>query len=343
MKTQPEITIVVVQREGFSLTKENLQAIYEHTKVPFELVYVDANSPKREMKYLQQESLNRGFYLIRHDQFLFPNQARNLGLKYVKTPYVTFIDNDVIVSPGWLGKMLECAKDTGATVVGPLVCQYRPLHKEVHCAGGEAHIVVDRQGRRQLRTKLYLQGKKVSDVKHSLSRTVTEHAEFHCVLVKTSVFEELGVLDELMVNTQEHFDFCMSVSEEGGTIYFELDSIVTYVPVNPLKRWADLEFHMVRWNSISIEASLKHLQQKWELDDAKDIKHRLRSARNRGARSIIGPITQSLNLKVLRRPIRKIWVEIFDPFLSRYLIWTYQDLIYKASRGSDNFSRGKGA
>ena len=31
-----------------------------------------------------------------------PNQARNIGLAEVK-PSVVFIDNDVIVWPGWLG------------------------------------------------------------------------------------------------------------------------------------------------------------------------------------------------------------------------------------------------
>jgi len=38
------------------------------------------------------------------------------------------VDNDVIVSPGWLEALVACAGETGATVVSPLICQGTPLH-----------------------------------------------------------------------------------------------------------------------------------------------------------------------------------------------------------------------
>lgn len=42
---EPEVTIVVSPRERFSYTRESLESIYEHTKAPFKLVYVDGGSP----------------------------------------------------------------------------------------------------------------------------------------------------------------------------------------------------------------------------------------------------------------------------------------------------------
>jgi len=40
----PQVTIVVVPRERFSLAARSLQSIYEQSDVPFRLVYVDGGS-----------------------------------------------------------------------------------------------------------------------------------------------------------------------------------------------------------------------------------------------------------------------------------------------------------
>src|SRR5207249_8335576 len=54
------------------------------------------------------------------ERHLVPNEARNIGLRRVRTRYVVFIDNDAVPAPGWLERMVECAEETGAWVVGPL-------------------------------------------------------------------------------------------------------------------------------------------------------------------------------------------------------------------------------
>ena len=41
----PLATIVIVPRERFSLTRRNLESIYDCADAPFELVYVDGGSP----------------------------------------------------------------------------------------------------------------------------------------------------------------------------------------------------------------------------------------------------------------------------------------------------------
>ncbi len=106
----PRVTIVVVPRERFSCAAESLDSIYQHTTMPFELVYVDGGSPPSVQRYLQTQAREKGFQLLRTESFLSPNRARNLGLREVKTAYLVFIDNDVIVSPRWLETLIECAE-----------------------------------------------------------------------------------------------------------------------------------------------------------------------------------------------------------------------------------------
>ncbi|MCT7987868.1 glycosyltransferase family 2 protein [Laspinema olomoucense] len=319
--TDPQVTLVVVPRERFSCTRESLESIYQYTDIPFKLVYVDGNSPARVRQYLEEQACLHGFHLIRVDRYLSPNKSRNLGLSQVKTKYVAFLDNDVIVSPGWLERLINCAEETNATVVGPLMCQDKPVHEIIHFAGGESHIWTDNHGespRRRLREKMYKQGKRVAEVRDELQRQETELAEFHCVLVRRSIFDRLGPLDEAMLNTKEHLDFCMSVREAGETVYFEPASLVTYVPGPPLE-WTDLPFYMLRWSDAWQLNSLHRLRDKWNLDEDAYFQVKYKRMGWRRRKSILMPLSERLTFGIKSGFFERTILYPLDKLLNRYL------------------------
>lgn len=92
-------------------------------------------------------------------------------------------------------------------------------------------------------------------------------SEFHCALVRRSMFEKVGGLDEKMLSTKEHIDFCMTVREAGGSVWFEPASIITYVfpcrarPMSP----EDWPFFALRWSNSYGTRSLDHFVRKWGL------------------------------------------------------------------------------
>jgi len=67
---KPQITIIVSQRERFSYTRESLESIYQHTELPFSLIYVDGGSPQHVHRYLQQQAQEKKFQLIRIEHYL---------------------------------------------------------------------------------------------------------------------------------------------------------------------------------------------------------------------------------------------------------------------------------
>lgn len=257
-----KVTIVVVPRDHFSDTRESLESIYAHADLAFALVYVDGGSPRRIAGYLQRQADSRDFRLIRTNHYLSPNRARNLGAEGVETPYIVFIDNDVIVAPNWLSPLVECAEQTGAAVVGPLIYEQRPLHTIVHFAGGEARIettVVDSRAERHLIEKIF---------KKNIPSTSepTGCAEFHCMLVRTEAFQSVGGLDEHMLSTRENIDFCMAIKDSGGAIYLEPTSKITYLEPSSLK-FSDVPYFALRWSDDWDLSSLHHLRDKWELTE----------------------------------------------------------------------------
>jgi GT2 family glycosyltransferase len=257
------VTVVVVPRERFSYSKISLESIYANTDVPFHLVYVDGGSPAPIRRYLERKAKEKGFQLVR-SQYVSPNQARNIGLRHVDTKYVLFVDNDVEVTPGWLSALMQCAEETNASLVGPLYCIGPPVHEIVHMAGGEAHIL-EKEGLRRLYEKLRFCDQRVSDVRPQLRREPCELLEFHCMLARRSVFEELGPLDEALLGTREHVDLCLTVREAGGTVWFEPNAVTSHVLALSYA-WSDIPYYLLRWSDLWGQSSLRHFEQKWNLD-----------------------------------------------------------------------------
>jgi GT2 family glycosyltransferase len=291
------VTVVVVPRERFSCSARSLEGIFQNTAAPFDLVYVDGGSPRRVRRYLREQAERRDFRLIRRDRYLSPNEARNIGLAEVTSEYVVFIDNDVSVTPGWLDMLVRCADEEDAAVVGPLTL-FGPLeHEEIHLAGGEVSILEDGDGRRRrhVKEKMYFPGRRVSDVRHQLTRSECRLAEFHCLLARKDVFERVGPFDEAMLNTREHLDFSLAVMETGGTIWFEPESLVTYIPGPPFKP-TDIPFFMLRWSDAWERSSLRRFHEKWNLTEDEFFERRYARLGWRRQRSLVRPLVRWLTL-----------------------------------------------
>jgi GT2 family glycosyltransferase len=261
--SEPLVTIVVVPRERFSVTRRALEALYASTRGPFRLVYVDGGSPARIRRYLAAQARTRGFELVRTERHLVPNEARNIGLRRVRTRYVVFIDNDAVPAPGWLERLVECAEQTGAWVVGPLYFMGEPEREEIHMAAGDAGIEDRPEGRRFFERHRFT-GKRLDEVREHLARIPCGQVEFHCMLVRTAAFERLGPLDEAMMNMAEHSDLCLLVRRAGGEVYFEPTATVTYITTGRF-RWSDYRYFLRRWSEAWTNATVAHFRQKWAL------------------------------------------------------------------------------
>lgn len=228
------------------------------------------------------------------------------------------MDNDVILTSNWLQPLVTCAEETGAAIVGPLMCQNLPLHEIVHFAGGESHIVTDVHGKLHIREKMYKQGQKVAEVRPRLKQMPTELTEFHCMLVRSDVFERVGTFDEAMLNTKEHLDFCMTVTAAGETVYFEPNSIMTYVQGS--LDWTDIHYFMLRWSDAWTVNSLEHLRQKWNLEIDGYFKSKYKKLGWRRREQIITPLSRRLSLglnpKYLRKILRVLDKKVLNPYLT---------------------------
>ncbi len=255
------VTIVVVPREQFRITVPALESIYAHTRPPFTLLYIDGRSPNRSRQYLELQARQRNFRLIRTGHYVAPNDARTLAIPHINTEYVCFIDNDVIVTSGWLEHLVRCADETGAWAVGPLYCNEDPALGIIHMVGGLAHIR-EEGGRRAFFEEHRFARRLVAEVQDQLRREPTELVEFHCMLLRTETYDKFGPQDPRYLSCAEGLDMCLQLRRAGCAVYLEPAALVSNLQPPPFA-WSDLPFYLLRWSDAWNRISLRCFRERW--------------------------------------------------------------------------------
>lgn len=266
MANAPLVSIVCVPREGFRAAPACLERLIEDMVAPFRLIYVDGNAPPVIAQQIRRRVVGSGGTLLRSERYLKPTRARNLGLREVRTPYVVFLDNDVLVTPGWLEALVACAEETNAAFVSPVICMGDRNPRIVHVAGGENRIV-EENGRRWFVEDYDHAERPLSDVLGEIDRQPTGMAEFHAVLVRTEALRDLGALDEGCSTAFEHNDLCLSLLARNLTGWLEPKAVVDYVQDDATTP-ENFEYHMLRWCRRWIDESLVAFCAKWRLSPA---------------------------------------------------------------------------
>lgn len=98
-------SVVVVSHDALDQTRRCLAALRAARDERFrtELIFVDNGSTDGTAEFLAEQADVR---LIRNAQNLGAPRARNQGIRVANGAFVAFMDNDVMVSPGWLPRMM---------------------------------------------------------------------------------------------------------------------------------------------------------------------------------------------------------------------------------------------
>jgi hypothetical protein len=296
--TDPRVTIVVTQRERVSVMPETLDNIYDSTDLPVELIYVTGGLTGKWRRWLQAEAQRRGFTHAEAGRHMTPAEARNFGAQRAKTEFVLFVENDVLVQKGALEALLACADETRSDVVAPLTCEGRPVHTIIHHVGPEMQdeaFIDGPEGQRDFKEVYVLQGNTQHEVADKLVRRRTQNCEFHCVLIRRSLFDRIGYFDPDIVS-KEPLDFSWAVMRAGGDIWVEPKAVATFLipsETDPV-RLCDLPYFLLRWSPEWQRRSHDALKSKWGLSESGFIAKRRKLDRWRLIDHVVKPALQKV-------------------------------------------------
>ena len=198
--TPPDVSIVIVTFNQFDYTQKCLESIREHTNVNHEIIVIDNAStdgtPER-LKAFPEVRLIRN-----HENLGFP-AAVNQGINAAIGTDILLLNNDTVVTEGWLERFMEILKsDPAIGLVGPV-------------SNLVSGIQLDREVRYKDIAEMHRYAKQLHTSNSGATLTVPRVA-FLCTLIRGEVIRRIGGLDERFTpGNYEDDDFCLRSAMAG--------------------------------------------------------------------------------------------------------------------------------
>jgi GT2 family glycosyltransferase/tetratricopeptide (TPR) repeat protein/SAM-dependent methyltransferase len=212
-------SIVILTHDQLPLTRQCIDSIRLLTDQPYELVFVDNCSTDGTPEYLKTLSASdeRVKVILNTDNRGFPAGC-NQGIQVSRGEQVLLLNNDTVVTTGWLGRILRAlhsGKEVG--LVGP--CSNR--------VSGEQQIAVS-----------YSQPDLVGldgfawrwGQMHDQTTAETDRLVGFCLLIKRAVIDKVGLLDEQFgIGNFEDDDYCLRARRAGFRTLIARDAFVHHI------------------------------------------------------------------------------------------------------------------
>lgn len=197
-------SIIILAKDQYEYTKECIDSIFKFTKSPFELILVDNGSRDEIPNYFHNLQKNQSNVTVITNQSNvgFPKGV-NQALRKAKGKYVLIGNNDTVVTPGWLEKMIEhLEKDPKNGLVGPI-------------SNNISGLQIDKEASYQTMDEMLRYAQNITQKNRAVIQEFPRLA-FFCTLIKREVFDKIGGLDErFSPGNYEDDDFCMRAQVAG--------------------------------------------------------------------------------------------------------------------------------
>lgn len=209
---QPKVSIIIPVYNKVEYTRQCLEALIEHTPSElYEVIIVDNGSTDGTGNFLA--TLEGDVKLITNAQNLGFSKACNQGAQAAAGAYLVFLNNDTVPHEHWLTELIDVADalDDVAVVGGKLL----------YPDGTIQHAGVVTPPDHLYR---FMRGDFPPADKPRDFQIVTAA----CMLIRRSVFFDVGGFDDLFINGGEDVDLCLKIREYGYRVFYNPRSVLTH-------------------------------------------------------------------------------------------------------------------
>ena len=201
----PRVSIIVLCFNGLEeATRPCIESIYRNTPADdFELVIVDNASSDGTAEYLRHlESLHPNIKIQLNEANKGYAGGNNDGLRLAQGRYLVLLNNDTLVPPGWLDRLLLLLEaNSSIGMVGPVT----------NSAGNEQRVNI-----KGLVENNYEQLSNSYITRNQNVWFETQRLGFYCVALRRIVYQQVGFLDENFgIGMFEDDDYCVRVLAYG--------------------------------------------------------------------------------------------------------------------------------
>lgn len=104
------VSLVVLCVGMFGMTKNCIKLIRENTAPIYELIIVADACPPKMLDWLKSLERQKRAKIIINEKPVGAPTALNMGIKAAKQKYISFVENDIRVTKGWLSELMNVLK-----------------------------------------------------------------------------------------------------------------------------------------------------------------------------------------------------------------------------------------
>ncbi len=219
----PRVTIIVLNFNGLEDTRLCLRSLLNTTYRNISIIVVDNGSRQNEATILKREFKDKRIEIKRFNKNLGFSGGNNVILKHIKTDYIALVNNDVVVKKGWLAPIIkQMEKNKLIAVVQPKILweRDRRYFDYAGATGGFLDFLGYPFTRGRIFTTL-----EPDKGQHNKSTNIF-WASGATMVIRKSVLEKVGLLDETFFNYMEEIDLCYRILQKGYQIVYEPKSVV---------------------------------------------------------------------------------------------------------------------
>lgn len=209
----PKISIIIPNKDHEEDLRRCISSVLEKSTYDnYEIIVVENNSTTEEIKKYYQELTNRHsdrVKIITYEGTFNYSAVNNLGVKHASGDYILLLNNDTeVITVNWMEELLMYAQreDVGA-VGGKLYYGDRTIQHAGVVLGLGAHRTAGHSHYKQHRQNLGYMGR----LCYAQDVSAVTGA---CLMVKKSLYEEVGGLEEAFAISLNDVDFCLKLREK---------------------------------------------------------------------------------------------------------------------------------
>jgi GT2 family glycosyltransferase len=199
MTREPTATVVVVSRDRWSLAPSTLERLLARTDPRHPVVVVDGRAPRHVATVFDSWAASGRIRVARRARHLGGNEARNIGADGVRTEWIAFVENDVVLNPGWLEDLLQQGAVHDAASVYPAYLWRGGDDPIVHGLGADLQVF-GAAGERRLREHQFHVGTPWREIDATLEPVERLQAEPHALVIRRDLLESMGGFDEELLS-----------------------------------------------------------------------------------------------------------------------------------------------
>lgn len=209
---EPKISIVIANKDHYEDLSRCITSILEKsTYENYEIIVVENNSTTQEIRdYYEEIGKHPAIRVVTYEGEFNYSRINNFGVQYATGEFVLLLNNDTqVITPDWMEELLMYGQREDVGAVGAkLYYEDKTIQHAgivlglgAHRTAGHTHYRVNIENVGYMGRLCYAQD--VSAVTGA------------CLLVRTSLYRELGGLDESFAVALNDVDFCLRLREKG--------------------------------------------------------------------------------------------------------------------------------